>query len=210
MHHHHGGRGVVVSGGSGCSSAVVAINFVCGIALLGGAAFMVVQGLSTGNLGLTLGGGLGCGVGGLACLLVAVFMMKGAARRKRLMTSGVPGQAQILGLTQTGMYVNYQPVVQMQLEITTAMRPPYVVTRRETVPQIMLGRLTSGQPLPVMVDPNRPDDLIILWESALNPPANMGAPAMGYGAAPPAGFGAPPGGYGVPPGGGYGGPPGGG
>jgi len=80
------------------------------------------------------------------------------------MTSGVPGQAQIVGLTQTSMYVNNQPVVEMQLQVTTAMRPPYVVTRRETVPLIMVGRLTSGHPLPVMVDPNRPDDLIILWQ----------------------------------------------
>jgi hypothetical protein len=153
-----------VARGSGCSGVFVAINFLFGIALLAAAAFMVVQGLSSGNLGLTIGGGVGCGVGGLACLIIGILLMKGSARTKRLMTSGVPGQAQIVGLAQTSMYVNNQPVVEMQLQVTTAMRPPYVVTRRETVPLIMVGRLTSGQPLPVMVNPNRPDDLIILWQ----------------------------------------------
>ncbi len=170
-----GGAGVRATGGSGCAGAVVAINVFFGVILLAAAALMVVLGASSDNLGLMLGGGIGCGVGGLACLLVGVFLMKGAARRRRLLTSGVPGQAQILGLNQTSMYVNNQPVVEMQLRITTATRAPYVVSRRETVPLLMLSRLTSGQPLPVMVNPAQPDDLLIVWESALNPPTGFGA-----------------------------------
>lgn len=164
-----------VGGGSGSASVFVAINIFFGVLLLAAAVLMVVLGASWDNLGLMLGGGIGCGVGGLACVLVGVFLMKGAARRRRLLTSGVPGQAQILGLNQTSMYVNNQPVVAMQLQITTATHAPYVVSRRETVPLLMLSRLTSGQPLPVMVNPAQPDDLMIVWESALNPPMGFGA-----------------------------------
>jgi hypothetical protein len=74
------------------------------------------------------------------------------------------------------MRVNYQPLVEMQLEVTTAMHPPYAVTRREVVPVIMVGRVTNGQPLPVMVDPARPADFVILWEAALGAPAGFAAP----------------------------------
>jgi hypothetical protein len=35
------------------------------------------------------------------------------------------------------------------------------------VPLIMLGRLTSGAPLPVMVDPANPQKLIIDWSGSL-------------------------------------------
>jgi hypothetical protein len=125
------GGGAYVARGSGCTGGVVAINLVFGLTMLAAAAVMVVQGLSSGNMNLALGGGIGCGVGGLACLLVAIGFWMGAARKRRLLTSGVPGQAQVVGLGQTGMYLNNQPVVEMRLQITTAMRPPYVVTCSE-------------------------------------------------------------------------------
>jgi hypothetical protein len=138
-------------------------------------------------MGLIIGGGVGCGGGGLACLFVGIAFLRAGANKKRLLATGVPGQAQVMGVTQTSMYVNNQPVVVLQLQITTATGAPYVVTRRETVPLIMVGRLTNGQPLPVMVNPSRPDDFVILWESALNPPGgfqppqpNVGTPGAYY------------------------------
>jgi hypothetical protein len=51
------------------------------------------------------------------------------------------------------------------------MHGAYEVTRKEVVPLIMLGRLTSGQPLPVKVDSANPQNLVVEWESALTAPA---------------------------------------
>jgi hypothetical protein len=55
--------------------------------------------------------------------------------------------------------------------VTTPIHGGYDVTRKEVVPLIMVGSLTSGRPLPVKVDPNNPQDLVIEWESALQVPA---------------------------------------
>jgi hypothetical protein len=62
--------------------------------------------------------------------------------------------------------VNNEPVVELELQVTTAMHAPYLVTRREPVPLFMTRLLTRGHPLPVMVDRTRQDRLVILWESA--------------------------------------------
>jgi hypothetical protein len=40
------------------------------------------------------------------------------------------------------------------------------VRHRETVPQVLLGRLTDGSTLPVRVDPKDPSHLIVVWDEA--------------------------------------------
>lgn len=87
-----------------------------------------------------------------------------AAAKARLRTTGVPGTATIVGLTQTGTWVNNNPLVGLDLAISVQGNPPYAVSVREVVPQILIGRLTNGQPLPVKVDPNEPTRVLIEWE----------------------------------------------
>lgn len=111
---------------------------------------------------------------GLGMFAFGVYLWMRRANAQRLRASGVPGQAQIVGMTQTNMFVNYQPVVELQLSVTTPMHSTYAVTRRETVPQIYLGRLTNGAPLPVMVDATNPMNLIILWDTESNLPSGFG------------------------------------
>ena len=106
-------------------------------------------------------------------------MQSGYQEAQRLKTQGRPGQARIVGLRQTGMYLNEQPQVELTLEVTTAMQGPYQVVVKEWVPLIMLGRLSSGMPLPVKVDPMNPNNLVIEWESSMGAPMAGGmAPGM--------------------------------
>lgn len=128
-------------------------------------------------------------LGGVALLLLLWARRWGRryAEAQRIRTQGLPGQARIVSMTQTGVYVNEQPQVALTLEVTTDMQGPYQVTVKEYVPLIALGRLSSGMPLPVKVDPADPNNVIIEWESAGGiPSAGLGAP-MAAGA----GFGAP-------------------
>jgi hypothetical protein len=173
-HHHHGGGGIYIAPGPGSIINIVVMYVVAALMFGTGAVFFVI-GQATPILytGFMIAAGTFVPVG-IIMVVVAVAMGRRRANGQRLRASGVPGHAQIVGLTQTSMYVNNQPVVELQLQITTATHAPYMVTRRETVPLIMMGRLTSGHPLPVMVDPARPDNVVILWESALNVPAVVG------------------------------------
>lgn len=100
---------------------------------------------------------------GLVVLLFAIRMARSVAKRRRLLDTGVAGVARLVSATQTSTTLNGQPYIKMTLEITVPGNPPYTVERGEFVPVLLLSRLTSGQPLPVKVDPARRSDLAILW-----------------------------------------------
>lgn len=54
------------------------------------------------------------------------------------------------------------------------------VTLKEYVPMMMLGVLSNGRPLPVKVDPAKPNNVVIEWESALSGGTQVGqAPGAG-------------------------------
>jgi hypothetical protein len=88
-----------------------------------------------------------------------------AANARRIDETGQAGQATITGLTQTGMFLNENPQVEMDLMVQVPGRPPYAVKRKEFVPLILLGRLSTGAPLPVKVDPADPNSVIIEWDA---------------------------------------------
>lgn len=128
-------------------------------------------------------------LGGVALLLLLWANRWGRryAEAQRIRTQGLPGQARIVSMTQTGVYLNEQPQVALTLEVTTSMQGPYQVTVKEYVPLIALGRLSSGMPLPVKVDPADPNNVVIEWGSGggmTGAPSSFGAP-MAAAAAPP-------------------------
>jgi hypothetical protein len=112
---------------------------------------------------------------GLASLVLlwARRMRRGYQEAQRLKAQGLPGQARIVGMRQTGAYLNEQPQIELNLEVTTSMQGPYPVVVKEWVPLMLLGRLSSGMPLPVKVDPANPQNLVIEWESSMSAPGGM-------------------------------------
>jgi hypothetical protein len=129
---------------------------------------------------------------GLLILLWANRMRRGYEEAQRIRTQGIAGQGRVVNMRQTGAYLNEQPQVELTLEVTTPMHGAYQTTLKEWIPLIMLGRLTSGAPLPVKVDPNNQQRVVIEWDSAGSamPGAQAGAGfsgmpmAAGMGAAP--------------------------
>jgi hypothetical protein len=133
------------------------------------------------------------GITGIVLVLVGRRVGQSAAKTDRILASGVAGTARITGLRQTGLYLNEQPQVEMQLSVQLPARAPYPATRKEFVPLILLARLTAGAPLPVRVDPADPGSIVIDWqapaEMAPLPIASAGSPmAVGIAAAPGSGM----------------------
>jgi hypothetical protein len=110
---------------------------------------------------------------------------KGYAEAQRIKAQGVPGQATITGMRQTGVYINQQPQIELHLQVQDQMYGSRQITMKEYVPQMMLGTLSSGRPLAVKVDPTDPNKVVIEWESALSSGMPMGMPTQGAGAAQP-------------------------
>ena len=159
-------------------AAVVEIVVSIGLII---AAFMVPAARSslliTGVILLMLGIGLA---------FLARKSMARYAEAQRLKTTGLQVLAAIVGMTQTGVYMNEQPQVQLNLQVQVEGREPYTVTKKEYVPMMLIGTLTSGRPLPVSVDPANPQNVVINWEMAgaasqFVAPGQPGAPAPGQG-----------------------------
>jgi hypothetical protein len=120
--------------------------------------------------GVAGAGAMGLGITAVIMGLVGtilLFVARGMLRRyneaQRLRVEGVAGQAQVLEMSQTGVTMNDQPQIRIRLMISAPGHGTYEKTVKEYVPLIMLGRLSSGAPLPVRVDPNDRENLIIDW-----------------------------------------------
>jgi hypothetical protein len=88
------------------------------------------------------------------------FYRKNRARAEELMAKGTQGEATVLTLEDTGMRINDNPRVKMDLEIQMPYGMPYKITKTVTIPLIRLSQIQVGAVVPVMVDmsdPNNPD-----------------------------------------------------
>ncbi len=128
---------------------------------------------------------------GVILLVAGLLWMRGAAKKDRISATGVAGTGQIMGLRQTGLLVNQQPQVEIELLVTIPGRSPYRARVKEIVPLIMLNRLQGT--LPVRVDPAEPGAVIVQWDQ---PNVGLGAAAADLVAAAGATGGAPWGGPG--------------
>jgi hypothetical protein len=124
------------------------------------------------------------GVIGLILLYAGRRMLHRYKEAQRLRAEGVDGQAQIMEMSQTGVTMNDQPQIQLRLMVTTPVHGSYEKIVREYVPLMQLGRLSNGLPLPVKVDRNNRENLIIDWSNGGMPgmvgvPGMAGMPGMG-------------------------------
>ena len=118
---------------------------------------------------------------GLILIWFGLRSRRSAAEADRVVRTGLSGTAQVTSMTQTGMSLNDQPQIDMELLVNVPGRAPYTARRKEFVPLILLGRLGSGMPLPVKVDPADPQRVIVDWQASGTAPiaAPAGAPAGG-------------------------------
>ncbi len=156
---------------------------ITGVILLavGGGMAVALGGIPFAGGMMLLTGGILAAVG-IALIVIGIIVGQRAAKTDQLLQTGVPGSAAITGLTQTGMYFNENPQVRMQLLVNVPGQAPYAASHTEVVPLILLGRLTSGAPLAVRVDPADPSRLAVDWGSSgfvAGMPAMGGMSAMG-------------------------------
>jgi hypothetical protein len=83
--------------------------------------------------------------------------------RDRLRRVGTAGVARVLRATEAGTDRVGDPVVEVQLAVEVEGKPPYEVRQRTAVPRGRLDRLHAGRSLPVLIDPQDPERLIVEW-----------------------------------------------
>ncbi|MGB8861132.1 MAG: hypothetical protein WCC60_17885 [Ilumatobacteraceae bacterium] len=90
-------------------------------------------------------------------------MAQGSMQATQAIANGVATTATITGVRQTGMMMNFNPVVELDLMVMMPGGVPMPVTRQETVMQVHLGRCQPGLRLNVKVDPANVNGLWIDW-----------------------------------------------
>jgi hypothetical protein len=83
--------------------------------------------------------------------------------RARLRRVGVSGVARVLRATEAGTSPVGEPMVDVELTVELDGRAPYQVRQRTAVPRRRLGRLRPGRSVPVLVDPQDPQRLVVVW-----------------------------------------------
>lgn len=97
--------------------------------------------------------------------LIYFFINRATGRKLALRQTGLPGSAQVLEMTQTGVYINENPQVKLKLQVQAQGIPPYQCEIKATVPLIAIGMLGTGRPLTVFVNPNDHEDIFVDWSN---------------------------------------------
>ena len=98
-------------------------------------------------LGLVITGGV---------LFVIWRVMKGLGPTRQILQNGIPAQATIRQVWQTGTYVNYNPQIGMQLEVQPPNGAAYMAQVNAVVPMVNIPQFQPGVVVPVKISPTDP------------------------------------------------------
>jgi hypothetical protein len=82
-------------------------------------------------------------------------------KAQHLMANGRVASATIAAIRDTGMTINDNPTVEMDLQVSLDGAAPYLVTHRQTISRIAIPSFQPGATVPVRVDPADHTSLMI-------------------------------------------------
>jgi hypothetical protein len=82
-------------------------------------------------------------------------------KAQHLMANGRAGSATITAIRDTGMTINDNPTVELDLAVSLDGDAPYAVTHRQTISRIAVPSFQPGATVPVRVDPADRSSLLI-------------------------------------------------
>jgi hypothetical protein len=71
----------------------------------------------------------------------------------QVLMTGEQAQGKVIALNDTGTLVNYNPIVQITVEVTPATRPAFTASVRQLVPAIKMAQIQPGMTVGVRFDP---------------------------------------------------------
>lgn len=100
---------------------------------------------------------------GMASMQQATETMAQQTKAAALAADGLPAKASVVSVAQTGQMVNFQPTMQIELNVFSDGGPPYPVTVTQVVEQQFLSLAAPGRQLMVKVDPSDHEVVWIDW-----------------------------------------------
>lgn len=90
-----------------------------------------------------------------------VDKLSGEGEAKRIRRVGQAAEALVLGIEDTGMTLNDNPVVAFRLQVRPVNGEPYEARARGVVGRLDVPRIQPGAVLPVAVDPADPQKVAL-------------------------------------------------
>lgn len=88
-------------------------------------------------------------------------LYKNATTRRRLLTTGMRAPARIVQVAQTGVQVNQQPEVRIDLEVHPPGSHPYVASATQVLSLLNIARAQPGASVWVRFDPHQPAQVAV-------------------------------------------------
>ncbi|HEX5631468.1 MAG TPA: DUF3592 domain-containing protein [Acidimicrobiia bacterium] len=120
--------------------------------------------------------GMALGIAGLVFFMIGRQMGGLSGLTQEMRTRGRPGTAKVVGIGDTGVTVNNDPVAKFTLDVTVGDAIPYRVEIRQLVSRVAIGSFQPGATIPVLVDPDDPQQVAIDFSADM--PASSALPPM--------------------------------
>ena len=105
----------------------------------------------------------------VAVVGIFLFMAKKRQENQQLVATGMPGQAMIVQMGDTGVRINNQPRLSLTLDVHPVQGMSHFAafrtTHETTVPMMAMARVAPGTTVPVKLDPQNPSRLTIDWSA---------------------------------------------
>ena len=103
-------------------------------------------------------------IGSFAFAFFIIRRVTGGSKAERqLRQSGVPAQATIVRIWETGVRVNMNPQVGLLLEVHPAGGAPFQAEAKTVISQIMIPQFQPGAQVPVKYDPNDTSKVVLAF-----------------------------------------------
>jgi hypothetical protein len=158
------GRGSSVAAGRAGGTAAVWLIFVglVQVAMGAGAAFAEAQADGSSG-GYFIAAAVMLPIG-LVLLIIGIVLAVKSKGTRSIIESGIAGTGTVVSADETGVRVNDQPMLIFTLDVEAPGLAPYRASSRSTVPFLAVSQLSQGMKLPVKIDPENNQKVLIDWD----------------------------------------------
>jgi hypothetical protein len=101
------------------------------------------------------------GIVGFTFSIIWGTIFRGMMRNRRVLKTGEPGTARVLKMSETGVTVNNNPMVKLEVEVTPQRGSSYITTTRVLVSRLNPMMYGPGRVVAVKIDPKDPMVVVI-------------------------------------------------
>ncbi len=98
----------------------------------------------------------------LSIVVLFFFTKVSNKRRAHIEATWYDAPAEILEVSETGTYINNQPRLKFLLHVRSPVHPPCDVIHKQVIPLTALSQYTKGNTITVKVNPENPEDILLV------------------------------------------------